>query len=119
MLMLLKTLAAGQSQRHPSTLNGGFPPGSRNQRRQKHGERAEAGSIAHLTCKVPTSRTAGSPSTSQDHALHVCLEAAMHAGFSKREILRLVKLLGKRECSEHFKQEAKNTMVVSLSVCSG
>lgn len=84
MLMLLKMLAAGQSQRHPSTLNGGFPPGSRNQRRQKHHEKAEARSITNLTRKAPTWRTAESPSTSQDHALHVCLQAAIHAGFFKK-----------------------------------
>lgn len=89
MLVLLKMLAGGQSQRHSSTLNGQFPPGSRNQRRQKHRERAEAGSTAHLTRKAPTSRTAESPSTWQDHALHVCLEAAMRAGFAKREIFTL------------------------------
>lgn len=117
MLMLLKMLAAGQSQRRPSTLNGGFPPGSRNQPRQRHHKRAEAGSIAHLTDKSPTSRTAESPSTSQDSALHVCLEAATHAGFAKRENSTLGKPSGKKRwVYEYFKQEVKNTMVVSLSV---
>jgi len=44
----------------------------------------------------------------------------MRAGFAKRDIFTLDQASGKkRVVYKHFKQEAKNTVLVSLSVCSG
>ena len=93
-------LAAGESQRHSSILNVEFPSGSRNQWRQKHHERAEDGSIAHLTRKAPTSKTGESPR--ECHRVMPSMFAwrlQCVQGLQKETFLHLIRLLGKREWS--------------------
>lgn len=119
MLMPLKTLAAGQSQRHPSTLNGGFPPGSRNWWRQNHHERAEAGSITRFSHKAPTSSTAESPSTVRNTPL--CLPGGCRAcrGLKERNLCTCSGFWQKGSGLGALQAGGKYKVVVSSSLCSG
>lgn len=105
MLMLLKTLATGQTQRHPSTLNGGFPPWSRNWWSQKHHERAEAGSVTLFSHKAPTSRTVESPAPCRNPH---CLPGGCKGcrGLKERNPCTCLGFWQKGSVQEHFRQEA-------------